>query len=338
MGDGSFVKANKVTSGRFLIDALRERYVGYDAPATVGEDSVIPDAYVITSKGHQKSIEFVGEIKIRKWQQIEDAYKIAIRNDTVSAIGSDIAEAASFITEMDLQDNLLWEWKEVANLSSQLPGLNVLLLHGNKMQQISREIVESFSSESLRGLKVLALNSCDIKSWNSIQLLEPFLTSIEELYLALNDFSELPRTDNDSEMKLVSGFSTLRLLDLSECRICSWYQILAFQKISNLQELILDSNPIPNIMPRSTPMMDFASSGPSENVFNINDKKDIELDIIFPCLQRLSLSSTGISSYMDIIALSTYETCTILRLSQIPLFIGIYTCMFIYEYVHMYMY
>jgi hypothetical protein len=120
MGDGSFVKANKVTSGRLLIDALRERYVAHDAPATVGEDSVIPDAYVITSKGHQKSIEFVGEIKIRKWQQIEDAYKIAIRNDTVSAIGSGIAEAASFITEMDLQDNLLWEWEEVTNLSNQV--------------------------------------------------------------------------------------------------------------------------------------------------------------------------------------------------------------------------
>lgn len=65
MGDGSFVKTNKVTNGRMLIDALRERYVGYDAPATVGPDSIIPDAYVITSKGHQKSIEFIGEIKIR---------------------------------------------------------------------------------------------------------------------------------------------------------------------------------------------------------------------------------------------------------------------------------
>ena len=65
MGDGSFVKANKVTKGRLLIDALRERYVGFDAPATVGPDSIIPDVYVITSKGHQKSIEFIGEIKIR---------------------------------------------------------------------------------------------------------------------------------------------------------------------------------------------------------------------------------------------------------------------------------
>ena len=50
---------------------------------------------------------------IRKWQQIEDAQKVAIRDDTVSAIGEGIAEVAAFITEIDLQDNLLWEWKEV---------------------------------------------------------------------------------------------------------------------------------------------------------------------------------------------------------------------------------
>lgn len=49
----------------------------------------------------------------RKWQQIEDAQKVAIRDDTVSTIGEGIAEVAAFITEMDLQDNLLWEWEEV---------------------------------------------------------------------------------------------------------------------------------------------------------------------------------------------------------------------------------
>jgi hypothetical protein len=65
MGDGSFVKGNKVTSGRMLTDALKEKYVGHDAPATVGLDSIVPDAFVITSKGHQKSIEFVGELKLR---------------------------------------------------------------------------------------------------------------------------------------------------------------------------------------------------------------------------------------------------------------------------------
>ena len=52
----------------------------------------------------------------RKWQQIADAQKVALRDDTVSAIGEGIAEVAQYITEMDFQDNLLWEWEEVINV------------------------------------------------------------------------------------------------------------------------------------------------------------------------------------------------------------------------------
>ena len=114
MGAGSFIKANKVTVGRSFIDALRERYVTMDAPEIARPDTTLPDAFVITSKGHQKSIEFLGEKKIRKWQQIGAVGKVAIRDDTVSSIGSDIAELAGHFTEIDLQDNLLWQWSEVS--------------------------------------------------------------------------------------------------------------------------------------------------------------------------------------------------------------------------------
>jgi hypothetical protein len=51
----------------------------------------------------------------RKWQQIGEAQQVGIRDDTVSSIGDGIAEIAAFVTEMDLQDNLLWEWKEVTH-------------------------------------------------------------------------------------------------------------------------------------------------------------------------------------------------------------------------------
>lgn len=63
-GSGSFVKSTKVVLGRPLTEALRERYVSIDAPE-VAPDGIVPDAYVVTSKGAQKKIEFVGEKKIR---------------------------------------------------------------------------------------------------------------------------------------------------------------------------------------------------------------------------------------------------------------------------------
>lgn len=71
MGAGSFVKPNKVSRGISLVEALQRRYVAEDAPQIAGPDSKLPDAFVLTSKGNQKSIEFVGEKQLRKWQQVD---------------------------------------------------------------------------------------------------------------------------------------------------------------------------------------------------------------------------------------------------------------------------
>lgn len=45
---------------------------------------------------------------------------------------------------------------------------------------------------SLDRINVLALNSCNINSWESIELLSTLLPNIEELYLAGNNFSDMP--------------------------------------------------------------------------------------------------------------------------------------------------
>jgi tubulin-specific chaperone E len=61
---GSFVKPNKISKGVTFIEALHEKYVGLDAPQ-IAPDDVFPEAFVATSKGVLKNIEFVGEQKIR---------------------------------------------------------------------------------------------------------------------------------------------------------------------------------------------------------------------------------------------------------------------------------
>ena len=68
-------------------------------------------------------------------------------------------------------------------------------------------------------------------------------------------------------MCLVSGFETLRLLDLSNCGLNEWSQVAFFGELPSLQELILDNNPLPEVQP---PVSDSA----------------------FPRLHRFSLSST----------------------------------------------
>ena len=64
---------------------------------------------------------------------------------------------------------------------------------------------------------------------------------------------------------LVSGFPTLRLLDLSACCIDSWHQVLALGGMINLGELILDSNPIPSVLPRPTPVLSFENDTDSSS-------------------------------------------------------------------------
>lgn len=63
-GAGSFIKPAKIVLGRSLVEALHDRYVTLDAPS-ISKDAALPEAYFTTSKGNQKSIEFVGEEKIR---------------------------------------------------------------------------------------------------------------------------------------------------------------------------------------------------------------------------------------------------------------------------------
>lgn len=59
------MKPGKVKAGRTFVEALREKYVSLDAPEVAAEDSALPGAFVTTSKGAQKQIQFVGEKKLR---------------------------------------------------------------------------------------------------------------------------------------------------------------------------------------------------------------------------------------------------------------------------------
>jgi hypothetical protein len=59
----------QVETGVDLADALAAHYVGLDAPL-VAPDNVLAGQFARTSRGGQKQIEFFGETKIRKRQQV----------------------------------------------------------------------------------------------------------------------------------------------------------------------------------------------------------------------------------------------------------------------------
>jgi Leucine-rich repeat (LRR) protein len=80
----------------------------------------------------------------------------------------------------------------------------------------------------------------------------------------------------------VTGFASLRLLDVSGCGLDEWSQVAALGGLPALQELLLDANPLSEVLP------------PAEGEF--------------AQLCRFSLSSTGYAS----LGTSLKLTCVIL--------------------------
>lgn len=330
-GAGSFVKGNKVGGGISFVQAIQERYVESDAPALTKEnDPTLPDAFVTTSKGNAKPIEFLGEHKLRKWQQISAIDKVAIRDDRIASMGEGLKEVAGHLKEVDLQGNLLWKWSEVGKLTCDIEGLKTLVLHGNKMQRIDNVVLSTCPAGSFAGLRTLALNSCNITSWTQVQLLEPHLMNIEELYLSANCLTDLPKASEQTDSGVFTGvveaatseadagecgccpprevvtplppiaeegtWKKLRILDMSGCAIDEWSQVAFFSRLPALQELVVDSNPLPAVGRRE--------------------------EESFASLQRISISNTGLSSWSDVDAIASYPTVSNVRMSGIPLFKG----------------
>lgn len=204
--------------------------------------------------------------------------KISVRSDTISYVGDDLHALAGHMTEIDLQDNLLSRWMEIAVIGKEVPSLVSLLLQGNRMEPVSSTIVEEFPKGCFSGLRILALNACHIQSWQQIQYLENTLPNIEELYLAYNRFADLPRDSDEQAYQdatgdiretapSVYGFANLRILDLSSCQLEEWSQVQAFGSLPKLQEIVLDGNALTRV--------------------------EQHMEGTFEQLMRISLSSTG---------------------------------------------
>ena len=54
-------------------------------------------------------------------------------------------------------------------------------------------------------LRVLALNSCGLRGWAEVQLLDDFVPALEELYLSGNPLADLPRRQAALQTEAATG-------------------------------------------------------------------------------------------------------------------------------------
>jgi len=83
---GSFMKPAKIDTGVDLATTLQSRYVKQSAPLLAPDDK-FAGCFAQTKKGGGKQIEFLGERKIRSYQQVEELEKVAVRGEGVCGVG-----------------------------------------------------------------------------------------------------------------------------------------------------------------------------------------------------------------------------------------------------------
>jgi len=294
---GSFIKVSKLDRGIPLtVELLQSKYVELQAPI-IAPNNLLPHT-ALTSSGREKPIEFLGEMKIRQRQQLDDIYKISLRREGISMSiplteNEDQQLRFQHIRDIDLAGNLFSDWREVLKIIQQFPNLTDFSIAYNRIQDVhSLPVV----TPSLSNMKVLNLNHCGIMTFQSILWIAHSMPYLESLCVASSDLSDI-----DQQNTTLDGlFPSLKLLDCSDCKLSSWEKQVKpyFGTLPSLEQLSLDDNPVSCIL---------ATDG------NNNDEKS------FPSLQSLQLAGTAIATWSDIDGINHDLNLRALRLTYTPL-------------------
>lgn len=294
---GSFLRLSKVDIGVELTsEVMRSRYVKPDAEL-VAPDNLLPHV-ARTTGGRDKPIEFLGEVKIRKRQQLEVVENISLRMLGIarpcSAKQEDEMEEFSHLKSIDLAGNLLSDWEDVLAILRQFKKLESLSLASNRINNLSSASIDGFS---MLGMISLNLNSTNITSFKTLQLIGKAMPNLRELCAAHSDLADLGvcMHENDRNDE-TPAFQSLFLLDLSDCNLTSWEeQVFRLRSLPRLESLILNDNDI-----------DYIQITESEVT-------------TFPVLTSLQLAGTSISSWTTIESLNGLRALKSLRLRNTPL-------------------
>jgi hypothetical protein len=297
---GSFLRISKLDVGVALTpETMRSRYVKPDAEL-IAPDNLLPHV-ARTAGGRDKPIEFWGELKIRRRQQLEVVEEISLRMLGIarpcSAEQEVDMEEFGHLKSIDLAGNLLSSWEDVLVICRPFKNLESLSLASNRINDLSPGSFDGFSLKSITNLN---LNSTNISSFKTVNLIGKAMPNLLELCVAHCDLADMEHysfgtcaAGNDDE---ISSFQNLILLDLSDCNLTSWEkQVSHLCTLPALESLILNDNMIDHIII------------PGNAVTT------------FPKLSSLQLAGTSISSWSTIDNCNRVPTLRSLRLRNTPL-------------------
>lgn len=198
---------------------------------------------------------------------------------------SEIAAFCAHVMELDLSHNKLQDWHEISKIVSSIPNMDFLNLSSNPLAGVplDPQCAEAFSS-----VRRLVLNNTRVP-WDTVLMLTQELPELEELFLCLNEYSNV----RASSMACAS----LRLLHISDNSLHDWAEVRKIGSMfPNLDTLVMANN----------------------NLASIQDNKDI-LQRLFPNLRSINLHNSGLNQWEDIEKLNFFPKLEEVRLQGIPL-------------------
>ncbi|CAN9089332.1 hypothetical protein CC77DRAFT_1093500 [Alternaria alternata] len=299
----SFIRpTRKPDPPRTFVQALKSKY----ASEAVTEDFQDPDVHVVFN--HQppqlkpvhfngKPAEEIGFDKIRRQLAQLSELKIIIldglcmyrpeaRQDEWLRGGekNDVREACPKAIELDLSRNLFEEWREVAAICEQLPGLRSLRVDGIRLRDTSLSGEERERClQAFKGITSLKLED-NLLPWADLALLTHLFPAVTTFSASSNLYTGLTQHALNP---------TITDLTLEDNHITCLSSLACLVTLPNLRRLILKSNKISEITSSDASMSIFPSTVREVDLsFNeISTWAFIEqLVYVFPGLQSLRVS------------------------------------------------
>lgn len=289
----SFVKVQKLDLGTILTpNVLQQRYVAMDSDECVAPDNVLPHTAATASGKNDKPIELLGELKIRRYQQVPDLKTLSLRLTGLSGMNFEADwSRAQHVQTLDLAGNLFCDWTILGQVIACFPALDTLSLASNRLGDLTSTQTESFQTQE-SGLRVLNLRDCHIRSVQTLVSLGRLLPRLHEIGMGQAKFTDLDAT-NASD--LAQALSNLKVLDLSEGLLESRH-VQALSALPTLESLSLDDNPM-----QEWPVVGTSDGGGFAN------------------LTHLQLAGTKIASWSSLEGLRNCPRLQSLRLRSTPL-------------------
>lgn len=283
---GSFIRTKKANFGVPFLSAVQDRY-GKVEDENAGV--ITEELYVVDEQNKQTVVEMVGARKVNDLQSKLDQLKeVALRGMTVygTTKSHDLSVLVPSIVILDLSQNLMSSWAQVAKITQQLKNLQSLNVSENQLELSSdpKSLLSSFSH-----IKVLFLNRMGY-SWQKILQCCDMFPNLEQLHACFNCIEKLSSVEG--------RIQNVRLVNLESNKISDWSQFLQLGHLPLLETLIASDNDIASIQ--------FPSNGSTTTD-------------MFTKLKSLTINNNGISEWSSINELNKLASLEDIRLKSNPI-------------------